>query len=222
MRTVDLDTAEISNLLKRECYHRDTAQWDLCRAAFHPDASKTYINVAWFNRYEGDVDEFLRTSATMHEGKINTIHSSFYLVNIHVHGRRAISEAFCLVTSGVTICGVDYELASHMRVGSRLEKITDNGPWRMLSLESAYIRDRLSSAFPGPTATSPLVMSNEMIKYPKAYRNLALVMLSRGLKPRTDLPHEDDQVGIQRLFDRNRAFLKGATKRPKHIVLSML
>lgn len=38
---------EIANLLKRERFCRDTAKWDSCRAAFHPDASLTYINVAW-------------------------------------------------------------------------------------------------------------------------------------------------------------------------------
>ncbi|KAF1969101.1 hypothetical protein BU23DRAFT_653745 [Bimuria novae-zelandiae CBS 107.79] len=200
------DIPEIANLLKRERYYRDTAQWDLCRAAFHPDGSKTYVNVAW---YEGDVEVFLHKSAIMHKSKVNIIHSSFDPVDIRVHGRRAISEAFCLVTSGVTIGGVEYELASHMRLASRLEKITDNGPWRMLSLESTYVRDRLVTAFPGPTTNPPLVMSSEMLEYPKGYRHLAMVMLTRGLKPRTDLPHEDDQEGIQRIFDRNRAFLEG-------------
>ena len=48
MATVPADIATIANLLKRERFHRDTAQWDLCRAAFHPNASMTYINVAWF------------------------------------------------------------------------------------------------------------------------------------------------------------------------------
>ena len=37
----------IANLLKRERYYRDTAQWDLCRDSFHPDAAVTYINVVW-------------------------------------------------------------------------------------------------------------------------------------------------------------------------------
>ena len=37
----------IASLLKRERFYRDTAQWDLCRASFHPDAAETHINVAW-------------------------------------------------------------------------------------------------------------------------------------------------------------------------------
>lgn len=48
MATLTTDIAEIAHILKRERYHRDTAQWGLCRAAFHPDPSKTYVNVAWF------------------------------------------------------------------------------------------------------------------------------------------------------------------------------
>ena len=47
MATMAVDAGEIANLLKRERFYRDTAQWDLCRAAFHPDASKTRIDVAW-------------------------------------------------------------------------------------------------------------------------------------------------------------------------------
>lgn len=41
------DVQAIANLLKRERYYRDTAQWNDCRATFHPHASQTYVNVAW-------------------------------------------------------------------------------------------------------------------------------------------------------------------------------
>lgn len=44
----DTDIPDINALLKRERFHRDTAQWDLCRAAFHPDAEETYIDVSWY------------------------------------------------------------------------------------------------------------------------------------------------------------------------------
>lgn len=42
------DIAEIAHLLKLERFHRDTGQWEQCRAAFHPDNSKTHVDVAWF------------------------------------------------------------------------------------------------------------------------------------------------------------------------------
>lgn len=161
-------------------------------------------------RYEGDVEEFLSRSAKVHQGKVNIIHSSFDPVEIRVSGSRATSEAFCLITSSLTLGGVDYELASHMRLASRLEKSSETGQWRMLSLESIYVRDRLVTAFPASNAASPLTMSDDVLAYPKSYRHLALVMLNRGLKPRPDLPHEDDQEGVRRVLDRNRAFLDGA------------
>jgi hypothetical protein len=161
-------------------------------------------------RYEGDVEEFLSRSAKVHQGKVNIIHSSFDPVEICVSGNRATSEAFCLVTSSLTLGGVDYELASHMRLASRLEKSSEAGQWRMLSLESIYVRDRLVTAFPASNATSPLIMSDDVLAYPKSYRHLALVMLNRGLKPRPDLPHEDDQEGVRRVLDGNRAYLDGA------------
>ncbi|KFY97325.1 hypothetical protein V500_02115 [Pseudogymnoascus sp. VKM F-4518 (FW-2643)] len=206
MATLTADIAEIAHILKRERYHRDTAHWGLCRAAFHPDPSKTYVNVAW---YEGDVETFLEKSAKVHQGKVNILHSSFDPVEIHVSGQRATSEAFCAITSLLTLDGVDYELASYMRLLTRLEKLSESGQWHMLSLESIYIRDRIVTAFPG-SGPSTLVMNEEVQAYPKAYRHLALVMQYRGLKPQPNLPHEDDQQGVRQLLDRNRAFLEGA------------
>lgn len=163
-------------------------------------------------RYEGDIDGFLSRSAKVHQGKVNIIHTSFDPVSIHVNGHRAISEAFCLVTSSLTLGGVDYELASHMRLATRLEKSSDAaGQWHMLSLESTYVRDRLVSCFPGVNVgDSPLTMTEEVLAYPKSYRHLAFVMLNRGLAPRLDLPHEDDQESVRAVLDRNRVFLAGA------------
>lgn len=171
-------------------------------------------------RYEGDVEEFLRRSANVHKGKVNIIHSSFDPVDIHVRDHRAISEAFCLVTSSLTFQDVDYELASYMRLATRLEKLeslqsdSDASKWHILSLEAIYVRDRIITAFPGSPGAAlssdlPLMMTEKVQNYPKSYRHLALVMLNRGLKPRTDLPHEDDQESIRRVLQRNRTYLDG-------------
>lgn len=156
------------------------------------------------------MEDFLRQSAQMHKGKINIIHSSFDPVDIHVRGNRAISEAFCLVTSSITLDGVEYELASHMRLFTRLQKLLNPSEWRLLSLESSYVRDRLVTTFPSSDTSLPLVMTNEAQAYPKSYRHLALVMLNRGLKPRPNLPHEDSPDSVGRISDRNRAFLDSA------------
>lgn len=97
-----------------------------------------------------------------------------------------------------------------MRLFSRLEKLSlsELSEWRLLSVESSYVRDRIVTAF--PAASSPLVMTNEALAYPKSYRHLALVMLTRGLKPRPNLPHEDSPESVRRISDRNRAFLDNA------------
>lgn len=153
------------------------------------------------------MEDFLRQSAQMHKGKVNVIHSSFDPVDIHVRGNRGISEAFCLVTSSITLDGVDYELASHMRLFTRLQKLSDSNEWRLLSLESSYVRDRLVTASPTANAGGELGMSQEAQGYPKSYRHLALVMLNRGLKPRPNLPHEDYPESIKQILEQNRAFL---------------
>lgn len=237
MAVVTQDTVEIANLLKRERYYRDTGQWCLCRAAYHPDPSRTHINVVWsvINtfpvpekltpnfpfRYEGQVEDFLHQSAKVHRGKVNIIHSSFDPVDIRVRGRRATSDAFCLITSSISMHGVDYELASYIRLATRLEKCrtpgteanasADQGQWRILSLEAIYVRDRLVRAVPdlggGRSTPSALAEVTDVERYPRCYRNMALVMLKRGLRPRLDLPNEDDQESVRTVLDRNQAFL---------------
>lgn len=108
--------------------------------------------------------------------------------------------------------GVDYELASHMRLFNRLEKVSDpHNEWRILSLEASYVRDRLVTAFPSSNeGASSLVMTDEARGYPKGYRHLAMAMLAISLKPRTDLPHEDDPESWRGILDRNWAFLEGS------------
>lgn len=68
------------------------------------------------------METFLEKSAMAYQGKVNILHSSFDPVEIHVRGRRATSAAFCVITSLLTLDGVDYELASYMRLLTRLEK----------------------------------------------------------------------------------------------------
>jgi hypothetical protein len=159
-------------------------------------------------RFEGDVDEFLRQSAELHQGKVNIIHSPFDPVDIKVRGRRATSEALCLVSSSLTHDGVDYELTSHLRLTSRLENSPDTGKWYILSLEAVYVRDRLDTASPG--SASSLSLTAEAQEYPRSYRNLAMGMLLRRLSPRPGLPNEDDQGSVRQVLDRNRAFLNHA------------
>ncbi|KAL4778213.1 hypothetical protein BJX76DRAFT_366569 [Aspergillus varians] len=200
----ETDISQIITLLKRERYHRDTAQWDQCRAAFHPDAQKTYIDVSWF---QGNIDTFLARSSAVSQGKVNVIHSSFDPVDIKLRGLRATSEAFCVITSTISLNGVEYELASYMRLLHRLQK--DAGAWRIVRLEAIYVRDRLVCAFPGLDAASALVMPDEVRAYPRPYRCMAFVMLNRGLQPRVDLPNEEDQESVRRVLDGNVAFLDG-------------
>ncbi|KAL4899886.1 hypothetical protein BDW74DRAFT_105827 [Aspergillus multicolor] len=211
------DTSAITNLLKRERYHRDTGQWALCRGAYHPDPEQTFIDVSWF---QGNVDAFLQRSAQIHPGRVNVVHSAFDPVDIRIHGRRATSEAFCLITSGITLDGVDYELASYLRLVARLQKLSDtdtntaketakHAGWRIVRLEAIYVRDRLVSCFPG-TAATPLAMPDEVRAYPRPYRHMAFVMINRGLAPRVDLPHEEDQDSVRRVLEGNAAFLEGA------------
>lgn len=156
-------------------------------------------------RYEGHVDDFLCQSQRSHQGKVNILHSSFDPVHILVNGNRAISDGFCLITSLIAIDGIDYELASYVRLASRLEK-TFAG-WRICTLEAMYVRDRLITAFAGAAAQHQLSLPVEIMAYPKSYRHLAFVMLRRGLKPRNGLPHEGDSRSVRSVLEKNSDWL---------------
>jgi hypothetical protein len=39
--------SEIKSLLVRERYYRDTNQWEKLRSSYHPDASRTHIDITW-------------------------------------------------------------------------------------------------------------------------------------------------------------------------------
>lgn len=41
------DELQIKSLLVRERYYRDTSQWRKLRAAYHPESTKTHINITW-------------------------------------------------------------------------------------------------------------------------------------------------------------------------------
>jgi hypothetical protein len=43
-----MDEIEIKSLLIRERYYRDTCQWEKLRGCYHPDASKTSIDISWW------------------------------------------------------------------------------------------------------------------------------------------------------------------------------
>lgn len=38
---------QIKSLLVRERYYRDSCQWDKLRDSYHPDPSKTHVEISW-------------------------------------------------------------------------------------------------------------------------------------------------------------------------------
>lgn len=227
--TTTTTIAEIARVLKLERYYRDTAQWEACRSTFHPDSKATYINVAWYvkkipppppplfflihPRYEGPIDPFLTHSSNAFPGYINILHSSFDPVHIQVNSSedRATSDAFCIITSFITIDGIEYELASYVRLASRLMREVESGDWKILSLEAIYVRDRIVETWPGGLRKEGkgglVVAEEEFNKFPKSYRCLAFVMAQRGLSPRMGLPNEGDRGSVEGVLGRNREWL---------------
>lgn len=45
------DDGEIRALLCRERYARDTCQWQKLRDSYHPDASRTLVDITWYDQF---------------------------------------------------------------------------------------------------------------------------------------------------------------------------
>lgn len=222
---LDLDEARIAALLVRERYYRDTSDWQKMRDSYHPDNSKTWVNITWYdttsrvpqglpsadtlsNRYEGEIDEFVRQSSKVVAAKVNTVHA-IHPGEITIRGSKALAVSFCTMTNRFPLDGHEYDKISSVRLVSKLEKLQLDGraAWKLLTLECIYIRDGIVSAVPQPPDTVPVFHGAE--KWPRGYRYAAWLLSSIGLAARTDLPTEDDRESVREVFDRNRAWLTG-------------
>ncbi|VUC24153.1 unnamed protein product [Clonostachys rosea] len=193
-----IQDCEIKSLLVRERYYRDTAQWQKLRESYHPDASKTSINITWF---KGGIDGFVSGSKQMTTGGTPSTHN-ILPVEIHRQGDKAVSESTGSIMARVKYNNVDYDLISYAKFISRLERV--DGVWKMLSLEAIYERDTLQPVYPG---TGERIVAIE--EHGRAsYRCLSWLLLQKGFTVDQELPGSDIKGSTEKLLNDCFAWLR--------------
>ncbi|KAL2784640.1 hypothetical protein BJX64DRAFT_286420 [Aspergillus heterothallicus] len=190
-----LTESEIKSLLVRERYYRDTNQWEKLRSSYHPDASRTHIDITWF---QGDIDGFVAGSRAMATGGTGALHS-ISPVEVHLNGDKAVTESTGTVAVRFDYEGRSFDSVTGTRFISKLERVS--GQWKLLSLEAIYTRDAITPVLPGGGEVVLPVEGRE------SYKCLSWVLGLRGFKIKQDLPGVDDPASAARVMDEAMAWL---------------
>ncbi|KAL3442488.1 hypothetical protein BJX65DRAFT_299000 [Aspergillus insuetus] len=202
-----LDEVAIKALVTKERYYRDSAQFDALRECYHPDASQTCIDITW---YQGDVDGFVAGSREMAaRGGGSTIHT-ITPVDVRINGGKAFCVSVGSIISRFSSGGVDYDLVSHCRFLSRLQKEGDSGNrgWMMLSMEVIYIHDGIIPAIPADIDVQFQAAVDAGTTTRESYKYLALVLLQRGYRVKDSLPGVDDPQRLEAVMQKNLSWLR--------------
>ncbi|KAL2836401.1 hypothetical protein BJY01DRAFT_222017 [Aspergillus pseudoustus] len=197
---MDLSPAEfeIKSLLVRERYYRDTNQWEKLRASYHPDASRTQIDITW---YQGGIDGFVSGSRAMASSGTGAIHC-ISPVEVHLNGDKAVTESTGSISIRFAYAGHSFDCIAVTRFISRVERVA--GHWKLLSLEAIYDRDAITPVLPGGASEVVLPVEGR-----ESYRCLSWVLSLRGFQVKQDLPGIDDPASCARLMEGALAWLSG-------------
>ncbi|KAE8332946.1 hypothetical protein BDV39DRAFT_215935 [Aspergillus sergii] len=191
-----LTEAQIKSLLVRERYYRDTCQWKELRDCYHPDTSKTHIEITWF---QGDIDGFVAGSESMATGGTSAVHT-ICPVEIRLHGKKALSESTGSISIRFQHAGEWFDCVSYTRFISRLELVDDE--WKLLSLEAIYDRDFITPVIPQRTADFNFPDDTR-----ESYKCISWVLAQKGFVVKQDLPGVDDSALSAQLMEASLTWL---------------
>ncbi|KAH8817346.1 hypothetical protein F5884DRAFT_779125 [Xylogone sp. PMI_703] len=197
--------AQMTSLVKRERWYRDTAQWENLRNVYHPDGSKTSIKITWFN---GTIDDFILRSVDMAGRGTHAIHT-IQPVEISVSNdfSRAISESMSSIMIRFSYGSVQYDCTSWVRFISRFEYLENK--WRMCTLDAIYIRDQIAPAIPGYRDEDQKIKEEiEIAGYRDSYKGISFTLEKSGFMVAQDLPGVDKPESVTEFMEQQRHWLK--------------
>ncbi|GAB7333981.1 hypothetical protein MBLNU13_g06085t1 [Cladosporium sp. NU13] len=196
----------IKSLLIRERYYRDSAQWDKLRQSWHPEANTTSLKISWFT---GPIDAFVTASQRMLASGTLSTHT-IQPAEVEINGNKAIAASTGSVSVRAAVEGVEYEMVSLVRFHSRLVHCcpddSQQGAWKLVSLEAVYDRDYVI-----PTARSDGAQANPRIEVAvgarESYKYLEWMLGNRGFAIARDLPGLDDESSVRKVMDEAQEWL---------------
>lgn len=171
-----VDKAAITEIIQNWGFWRDQGRWDDLRTTFHPEGT---ISVSWF---QGAFQDFVTASIKMKAGGVTSKHHMCG-TTVQIKGTKAIAETNVILIAENRIDYVPVFLTSYMRFHDRVEK--REGTWRILKRDAIYDSDIISLVNP----SDRLVLdTQELEKFPKAYRSLGYLLGKMGRKVDVHLP----------------------------------
>ncbi|KAE8370740.1 hypothetical protein BDV27DRAFT_140330 [Aspergillus caelatus] len=174
------DELSIKYLLFKERYNRDTNQWQKLRNSYHPNPSKTHIEITWF---QGDVDGFVNGSQSMTSRGTGTVHT-ICPIEVHLMGDKAVTGSTGSISIPFSYEGQQYDCNSFTRFISRLQKV--DGKWNLLMLEAIYDRDSIASVLPSAQVDCRIPLGSR-----ESYKCSAWLLGQKGFNIKQDLPAVD-------------------------------
>lgn len=171
------DVAVIQDLVIRERYWRDRANWDAMRSAYTDDAQ---VRVTWF---QGSIDEYIDSSRNppWEDTSLSTHRLSPTVVT--VAGDRALAETPALIELRLDVDDVLVDLTISVRLLSRVARTSDG--WRLASMDAIYEKDAIQPVHP---ADRLAISAADTVGYRRAYQFLGYG--ARGRLP-GDIPGDD-------------------------------
>jgi hypothetical protein len=143
----------------------------------------------------------------------STIHT-ITPVDVRINGAKAFSVSVGSIISRFSRDGTNYDLVSHCRFLSRLQKDGDgdsdggNKGWKMLSMEVIYIHDGIIPAIPPDIDVEFRSAIDARTATRESYKYLALVLGQKGYSVKNSLPGVDDPQRVEAVMQKNLSWLE--------------
>ena len=216
-----LDKFEIDLAIRQERYYRDTALWEALRSMWHPDNSKTLVDISWYankpftsthhlnlntSRIKGPVEKWIHASRAMHKTGIGPLHT-MQPAEILIKNNRATAISTISIRARMAFKGSELDLESWAHQHQRFEKV--DGMWKIVRFEAVYVRDSVTSPFIGQDVPKVDEEGMKVIERARpSFKYLAWQMSLIGETVRGDIPGYDDERTWKALVERHRVWLE--------------
>lgn len=129
-------------------------------------------------------------------------------VDIDIRGFNAFAVSIGSISARFERAGFAYDLLSHCRFLSRLQKIDglSGGVWKLLTMEVIYIYDSIIPAFP-QKGQKLLTIENMSNTTRRSYKYLSWLLMEQGHEVDAHMPGVDDEESVKEVMDRNYSWL---------------